>query len=129
MPKKTCFLIDDDQDDTEVFQLALEQINGGLECVTCINGIEALKKLSEESFNPDYIFLDMNMPLMSGEECLTAMRKLSRIRKVPIFIYTTNSHLEKATLHAKGATDVITKPVKLSELVNVLHDCFTKDYA
>lgn len=117
----TCLLIDDDQDDREIFQMALEELGSNVNCVTSRDGIEGLKLLSSRSIVPDYIFLDMNMPLMNGEECLIEIRKLDHLAAIPVYVYTTSSDKRnRPSFLEKGAKDVLTKPAKLSELVKVL---------
>jgi CheY-like chemotaxis protein len=123
MADRTCLLIDDDEDDREIFQIAIEEAHANLKCVTAKTGIEAIKILSEKPdkpFTPDYIFLDINMPLMNGEECLVELRKLARLSTVPIFIYTTSEVKDKESFLKKGANEIMTKPVKVSELVELL---------
>ena len=60
--KKTCFLIDDDVDDQEIFIMALDQLDIEFQCTVAHNGTEALQRLKKEAVLPDYIFLDLNMP-------------------------------------------------------------------
>jgi DNA-binding response OmpR family regulator len=120
MHEKVCFLIDDDEDDREIFQLALNRVAGVL-CITSQNGKEALEKLSDENFNPDFIFLDLNMPLVNGRECLQGIRKIKRFKKTPVFIYTTSTQeADKITLEKLGATGFITKPTSINDLVEIL---------
>ena len=120
MKEKICFLIDDDEDDREIFQLALDQIRG-IKGVMSHNGKEALKMLDDNSFTPDFIFLDLNMPLLSGKECLQEIRKIPRLHSVPVFIYTTSSRDDdKVEIEKLGATGFITKPSKLINLVRIL---------
>jgi CheY-like chemotaxis protein len=120
MAEKICFLVDDDEDDCEVFQLALRHL-GGIQCVACNNAKEALQKLKEDGFQPDFIFLDLNMPLMTGAECLVEIRKMGKYANTPIWIYSTSSqHKDKILLEKLGATGFITKPTKLSMLIKIL---------
>lgn len=123
MAEQTCFLIDDDEDDREIFQIALKEVSPHVNCVTSKNGIEALKILSEEDFTPDYIFIDINMPLMTGEECLTFIRQFNRLKNVPIYMYTTSAGMDhKENILAKGANELIIKPARFSDMVQILKD-------
>ncbi len=107
-----CLLVDDDLDDQEVFLMTLEKINKNIKCLTANNGVEALSLLStQNSFVPDYIFLDVNMPKMNGIECLKNIKNLSHLNDCKIFMYSTTSEtsvLEKSK--NLGATDFIVKP-------------------
>lgn len=115
MPKQTWFLIDDDDEDREIFQIALEEVSGNLNFVAARSGIEALTMLSEKAFIPDHIFLDVNMPRMTGEECLLEIRKISHLAEVPVCIYSTSRYVDGFTV--PGANAVITKPSRISDLV------------
>jgi CheY-like chemotaxis protein len=53
----TCFLIDDDADDQEIFLSVVEKISPSVHCITANNGQEALQKLTVENIKPDLIFL------------------------------------------------------------------------
>src|ERR1017187_6577510 len=105
----TCFLIDDDVDDRTIFQLALNAFDSSIELVTASNGVEALEKInSPDLFLPDYIFLDLNMPYMSGKECLIRLRDIKRLKNVPILIYST-IHTDYEKLAGSLASAFITK--------------------
>ncbi|HEV7349801.1 response regulator [Telluribacter sp.] len=108
----TCFLIDDDPDDQEIFTLALSKVDPAISCVTADDGIDALQKLKkDESFVPEFIFLDLNMPRMNGKQCLAELVKIDRLEQTPIIIYSTSSE-PRDVMETKelGASDFIVKP-------------------
>lgn len=116
--KITCFLIDDDDDDQEIFSLALNNIDEAINCVTANDGIDALNQLSlNDDFIPDFIFLDLNMVRMNGRECLVEIKKIQRLQQVPIIIYSTSSE-QKDISETKelGAADYIVKPPSMTQL-------------
>lgn len=118
---KTCFLIDDDEDDRDIFQLALEEVDSGFNCVLAVNGIDALEKLKSGKLKPDYIFLDLNMPVLTGRECLIQIRRMREFENTPVLIYSTSSVPKDVEEVMKlGATSFITKPNKISALTTVL---------
>jgi CheY-like chemotaxis protein len=89
MAKVTCFLVDDDVDDLEIFTLAVEDLRINVNCVTAADGIDALEKLrNDEAFVPDFIFLDLNMPRMNGKQCLLEIKKIERLSSTPVIIYS-----------------------------------------
>lgn len=120
-PVKICFMVEDDLDDQEIFAIALQESNQKIQCVFANDGIEALRKLEDGSFLPDYIFLDLNMPRMNGTQCLTEIRKIRRLHHIPVIIYSTSSN--KASIREAerlGATDYFIKPSSISELTQKL---------
>src|SRR5688572_28383089 len=89
----TCLLIDDDIDDREIFALALEDLGLNCSLLTAKNGVDALTLLrANQSLIPEFIFIDLNMPLLNGKLCLSETKKIERLHQVPAIIYTTSSH-------------------------------------
>ncbi|HEX8039783.1 MAG TPA: response regulator [Chryseosolibacter sp.] len=123
---RTFFLIDDDEDDREVFGLALKEVSKEAVCIACKNGKEALARLSDPSLRPDHIFVDINMPLMSGQECLREIRRLPHLRDVPVHMLTTASRVPDEQSYAvMGAQGIYTKPVRMVDLVSMLKTFYT----
>jgi CheY-like chemotaxis protein len=130
LPKELLFfLVDDDLDDQEIFLSALKDVDSKIQCKTAENGCEALQLFKDENFIPDFIFLDLNMPKVNGKECLTELRKINRLKKTPIYIYTTSS-AQKDKLEAKkfGATGFITKPTLINILIKTLSEIVSNAY-
>ncbi len=117
--RKICFLIDDDPDDRSLFLIALNKFDSTVELVTSNNGVEALEKMRGDAlFLPDYIFLDLNMPYMSGRECLIKLREIERLNRIPIILYSTVRYFEEFS--SLGATSFVTKPNSIESFVKVL---------
>jgi CheY-like chemotaxis protein len=118
----TCFLIDDDLDDQEIFFLAWRQVNPSMECIYANDGIYGLEKLKNEPYlNPELIFIDINMPRMNGMECLKEIKKIGRLRHVPVYMYSTAADIAIINeCKQLGATGVIKKSPAMSELENTL---------
>lgn len=127
MIKQACFLIDDDEDDREIFGIALEDAAPGFECITAKNGLEAMELLNTGNFMPSHIFVDLNMPYMSGIECLQAIKNIPALATVPVIMYTTSSHnkdIEES--RALGASHYLIKPTSLTTLTELLSGIFKK---
>jgi len=86
---KEIFLVEDDKDDQELFIECIEKIDNAKLYGVSQNGIEALEKLENTAKLPDIIFMDVNMPLMNGVECLTEIMKNSRIKDIPVVMLST----------------------------------------
>jgi CheY-like chemotaxis protein len=115
---KHVLLIDDDKDDAEVFSDALSELNMGTIFNHFDNPLNALQTLTEKQTPPpDIIFLDINMPSISGWECLKKIKNLGFMTHIPIVMYST-SNLEQEGLTARdiGAAAFFTKPSNFDEL-------------
>jgi CheY-like chemotaxis protein len=123
---KSCLLIDDDRDDQEIFTLALEKVDPEFRCVIANNGYEGLKYLNNKNNPvPHYIFLDLNMPLMNGKECLIEIKKVPYLKSIPVIIYSTSSLKDDVVQTRKlGAADFITKPPSIPDLSAKLLNVF-----
>ena len=112
--------IDDDPDDSDVFCEALKGVNPEAQCLVANDGLTALKILRSET-QPDVIFLDINMPRMSGREVLVQIKKSYKWSQIPIIIYSTTILPRDADDYRKlGAQDVVRKHAKFKDLCNAL---------
>lgn len=120
--QRPCFLIDNDEDDREIFALALREIHSQLPFETAAGGPEALARMNTDPvFSPSVIFLDMNMPLMSGPQCLQAIRGIERFRDTPVYILSTSSDpFVREEVIRLGATDFLVKPCSFGDMVALL---------
>jgi CheY-like chemotaxis protein len=112
--------IDDDSDDCELFMEALEAVSTA-NYTAIYDPVEALRKLMQKEINPDVIFLDLNMPIMSGLEFMSEIKKEKGLKEIPIIIFST-SQLDDIIREAKsyGAHDYISKPNNFNDLKRIL---------
>lgn len=125
--QKKCLFIDDDEDDRDFFCTAVNTIDLSIECLFAKDGEQALKLLlSDVTLVPDFIFIDMNMPMMDGKQCLTEIRKINRLDNVPVYIYSTSGTTklinEVLTL---GAKEFLIKPTSMNALEQMLRAIVT----
>lgn len=89
--------------------------NSGFNVVTVEDGKAALQKAEE--IIPDLILLDVMMPLMTGFEVLSALKKNEKTKNIPILMVTAQSKEEEVLKGLElGADDYITKPFSPNEL-------------
>ena len=115
---KSILLVDDDQDDQMLFKEALSEADDTVLYFSALSGTEALDKLiSGVMAIPDIIFMDVNMPKMTGLDCLKEFRKVEMLRPVPVVMYSTScSPAYQSECFANGAVNYIEKPNDFSEL-------------
>jgi CheY-like chemotaxis protein len=112
--------IDDDPDDTDFFCEALKTASPESQCLVANDGLTALKMLRSDSL-PDIIFLDINMPRMSGRELLIQIKKNYKWSQIPTIIYSTAIHPKEADDYKKlGVNDVVIKRAKFNDLCRAL---------
>ena len=104
--------VDDDADDRMLFIEAVKEVDESYECVTANDGRQALELLNNVVHSlPDIIFLDINMPRLSGKKCLFEIKNNERLKHIPVIIYTTSKDVEESKeLKELGAYHFISKP-------------------
>jgi CheY-like chemotaxis protein len=102
--------VDDDDDDIEILSECLHTIDASISLCTARNGKEALSHLDHSEHLPDVIFLDMNMPLMTGKECLTAIRANNRFDCIKIILFSTAINLSDPALREYSNVRAMNKP-------------------
>jgi len=118
MEKKICVLYaDDDADDIEMFQEILHDIDRSILFLKATDGLEALKLLRESLVPPDVVFLDINMPLINGKECLMEIRRDEHLKEIPVIMYST-ANTEQEVVHCLelGASDYLCKASNYDKL-------------
>ena len=105
---KHILIIDDDIYIGNVIEESL--IKEGYQVLRAYSGTEAIYVLSAST--PDLILLDLMLPGLSGEEVL------SQIKGIPVIIVSAKIDVDdKVALLLGGATDYITKPFEMKELL------------
>lgn len=125
MPKsKRLVYIDDDEDDILVLAEVLSQINNDIECISAVDAQDGLDLL-EKGDPPHYIFLDINMPRISGKQCLQYIRTNPRYDHVPVVMLSTStSDSDIKECMALGATAFLVKPSDLPTFSEKLRALF-----
>lgn len=117
----TILYIDDDPEDQEVFKDAVAIVAPHTTCYFARDGKEGFNILKTISVPPDYIFLDINMPEMSGKEFLSAVKKNNGLKSTPVIMYSTSSNVADINEFKKlGAVDFIVKPNNFSAVCEAL---------
>jgi CheY-like chemotaxis protein len=122
---RNILLIDDDEDDQEIFTSAVAEISDTVTCDCIPDATRALATLTAKKELPDVIFLDLNMPIMNGQQFLSAIKKEKQLSAIPVIIFSTAS--DRATIETTrmlGAHDFITKPRSFDRLVEILAPLF-----
>ena len=115
-------IADDDEDDRLFFTDAFDELKINTKVQTCSDGVELMDYLNkEDSILPNVLFLDLNMPMKNGLECLHEIKANKRFDDIVIAIYSTSSseeHIEETFIC--GANIYIKKPSDFNELKKTL---------
>jgi Response regulator containing CheY-like receiver, AAA-type ATPase, and DNA-binding domains len=124
-------LTDDDADDREFFADAVADIQLNFPIEFCENGLELLNRLYDKNLSvPDIIFLDLNMPIMSGFESLKQIRDDSIFKDIPIIAIYSTSATEEGIMNTfgLGANAYIVKPTDFNDLKKLLKKVIEMDW-
>ena len=125
MAKFVFALIDDDEEDHDIFRMAIDSLTAGqeIEVVSFLSAGDAISRFTTDlSFIPDFIFIDLNMPKMDGHECARELRKLNQLQRSQLCIYTTSPNMGAPNADRFEADRVICKPHSLNHLSKTLED-------
>ena len=115
-------LVDDDDEDMELFMDALKEIDTSIDFIWADDGVSALDLLNNNAQPlPDYIFMDLNMHRMNGKECLAEIKQSKRLGHLPVIICTTSKReSDVSKTRDLGASGFFTKPQSFEDLVSVI---------
>jgi two-component SAPR family response regulator len=114
-------LVDDDQDDIEFFTSCLAEIRNDVNLLTANNGLEALNVL-EQGIEPDHIFLDINMPLMNGLDCLKEIQNRYPAINSSLTILSSTQEYKKYLNEIKLSVHYYTKPDSFDKLTGIIRE-------
>jgi CheY-like chemotaxis protein len=121
LDSKTILLIDDDEDDQQLFIEAISQVNKDIDCQIAPHWDEAIKKLS--AFSPSLIFLDLNLPRLNGIQCLAKIKSIKEFRDIPVVIYSTSAlDIDVEETKKLGAVYFMTKQNTFTEICTSLRE-------
>ena len=115
-------LTDDDEDDRLIFNEILGEMDKDITVHMAKDGKQLMDFLANKNNPlPNIIYLDLNMPNMSGLECLKQIRSHEKYSDISIAIYSTStSKKDIDDTFRHGANIYITKPAAYSDLKKVL---------
>ena len=115
--------MDDDEDDRLVFSMALKTLGGYYELLSFEDGnklMDYIEKVGNDLST--IIFLDLNMPRISGIECLKLLQKKLKLDDSFITIYSTSSsEKDIAAAYQNGANGYLKKPTCFNKLQNLIN--------
>ncbi|MCX2839908.1 response regulator, partial [Salinimicrobium sp. MT39] len=115
---KTVIVVDDDNRNIFALKNSLEK--EGMNVITASNGLQCLDTLMSQD-QVDIVLMDIMMPVMDGYETMKRIRGLEQHHDVPIIALTAKAMKgDREKCIEAGASDYISKPLKLDQLLSVM---------
>ena len=109
-------------DDSAQICKIMEQIitQCGYRCISIQESLQALPSLIKN--DPDFIFLDIGMPIVNGYEICTQVRRVSKLKNIPIVFLTGNDGIiDRVRAKVSGADDFIPKPIEIDKIIDTIN--------
>lgn len=92
----------------------------GYRVLSITEPIEAVSLILRQK--PAFVFLDLVMPIISGYELCSQIRRVGFFKHTPIVILTGNDGVvDRVRAKMVGATDFLSKPIDQDKLVSTVH--------
>jgi chemotaxis family two-component system response regulator Rcp1 len=114
-------LVEDSPGDVRLTREAFHEANGAIRLHVASDGIEAMAFLHRKGVHanaprPDFILLDLNLPMMDGREVLSTIKGDDSLKTIPTIILTTSdAEVDILKSYQLQANCYLTKPVHLDE--------------
>lgn len=120
-------LVEDNEGDILLTIEALEECKSSNRVSVVRNGIEALDFLYKKgnyasAEKPDFILLDINMPILNGHEVLSRIKNDANLKMIPVIVLTTsNSPHDIKLAYSNHANSYVIKPLEIEDFHTVIH--------
>lgn len=124
-------LADDDADDRVFLSEIIVDVAPRATIDVACNGAMLMEYMnSPHTLLPDIIFLDLNLPLKNGKQCLTEIKNDGKFQHIPVIIYSTSSYMKDIeNAYNNGANLYVIKPNTCGELKRIMKKIFATDWS
>jgi CheY-like chemotaxis protein len=120
------FYVDDDQDDRELFEEAASVLWARVRTFECAAEMLYVIQKSEQNL-PSLVFVDLNMPMISGYDVITILRAAGYT--FPIIVLTTSKNgKDISKCREMGADYFIVKPSNMHSLKEAIEHTLGVDW-
>ena len=125
---KVLFYVDDDSDDLTIFLYAAKSLD--IEIRLFSSGEHLIRHLEEFAQVPSVIFVDLNMPKISGYDVIQVVTKNKMLKNIPTIAFSTSADkVSVSKAKSAGATCYIVKPHTITNLKKSLQYVISNDWA
>jgi len=122
---KNILVVDDDVRNLFALTTVFERYN--INVVTAESGREAIQIINDEKVKTDMVLMDIMMPEMDGYETMQKIRREHKNSSLPIIAVTAKAMKgDRQKCIEAGASDYITKPLKIDQLLSLMRIWFYK---
>ncbi len=119
-------IVDDNPHDIDLLRIAMEDASLAAEVAIAHDGREAMAELMRTvgdggAGRPDVIVLDLNMPIMNGNEVLARIQAHEQLRGLAVVVLTTSAApADRERCLGLGAREYLVKPRRFTEFAPVI---------
>lgn len=117
-------MIDDDSDDHEIFKMAVEDFDDTLDCLFFADCESAIAHFADpDATPPGYVFIDLKLPRVDGDECLKQLQQLSQFDDPLLVVYSSSiSDDWREKLSKIGVDKIVQKTNSIPELTSQIRE-------
>jgi two-component SAPR family response regulator len=118
--------VDDDEDDFFLFKKAVNEISD----LYSVLHADCSEKLIEliTVVKPAFIFLDVDMPVTNGVDCLKNIRATQKYDGIPVIMYSTHKDYREVS-YSNKANYYLVKPDSFTKILTSLRSILTYNWA
>jgi FixJ family two-component response regulator len=119
-------IIDTNTEDLERLEDIIKQIDSDVKCLSFVFADQAMRVIANELIQvPNYIFINVNLPRLTGPECLRKLKQVPRLKssKIIMFAEVMPQAVGQAFIK-RGAFDFFQKPLDDSIYSSKVKDIF-----
>jgi signal transduction histidine kinase/DNA-binding response OmpR family regulator/HAMP domain-containing protein len=125
LSKKKVLVVDDDVRNLFAITTVFERYN--IDVITAESGREAIELVINPANNIEMVLMDIMMPEMDGYETMQKIRREHKNNTLPIIAVTAKAMKgDRQKCLEAGASDYITKPLKMDQLLSMMRIWFYK---
>ncbi len=122
---KNILIVDDDVRNLFALTTVFERFN--INAITAESGKEAIEMINNDELKVEMVLMDIMMPEMDGYETIQKIRREHKNSTLPIIAVTAKAMKgDRQKCIEAGASDYITKPLKIDQLLSLMRIWFYK---
>jgi CheY-like chemotaxis protein len=114
MSRVLILMIDDNEDDVELFATVFAKASTGFEFSYTLDAAEGIPRLQADGNRIRLVLLDIKMPSRDGKDVLSEIRRIPSLRAMPVVVFSSSdAPSDVRESYRLGANAYARKPVDL----------------